>query len=77
MFPMALLRIYMGLFFFGSAYDKYNGDLSKAGDAIRRAKKYIRKTTGNDSEGALINANYKAYQANVKELQELKGWSRD
>ena len=26
MFPMALLRIFMGLFFIGSGYDKYNGD---------------------------------------------------
>lgn len=26
MFPIALLRIYMGLYFFGMAYEKYNGD---------------------------------------------------
>ncbi len=57
--------------------DEYDGDLSKAGDAIRNAKKWQRSVTKEGSEGALINANYKAYQANVKELQELKGWSRD
>lgn len=61
----------------GTIGDKYNGDLSKAGDAIRRAKQWQRSVSKEGSEGALINANYKAYQANVKELQELKGWSKD
>lgn len=61
----------------GSIGDQYNGDLSKSSDAIRRAKKYIRKTTGNDSEGALINANLKAYQANVKEIDKQENWSEE
>jgi hypothetical protein len=55
--------------------DKYNGDLSKSGDAIRNAKKYIKKTTGFDSEGALINANLKSYQANIKAIDGYEKYS--
>ena len=55
--------------------DQYNGDLSKAGDAVRNAKKYIKQTTGFDSEGALINANLKAYIKNLKDIDKQKHWS--
>jgi hypothetical protein len=54
--------------------DQYNGDLSKAGDAVRNAKKYIKKTTGFDSEGALINANLKAYNKDIKDIDKKKDW---
>jgi hypothetical protein len=55
--------------------DQYNGDLSKAGDAVRNAKKYIKQTTGFDSEGALINANLKAYNKDIKDIDKKKDWS--
>ena len=59
------------------ASDAFGGDLSLSGDHVRATKKYIKQTTGFDSEGALINSNLKGYKANLAYIDELKDYTEE